>query len=71
MTWRQWLLGLVGACINSAASSITVVMVDPVQFNIFQGGLKKLGTVALVSFLFGGALYLKQSPLPVKPEAVK
>lgn len=66
MNWKKWLLGLIGACVNSAASSVTVIIVDPVQFNLFQGGAKKLGIVALVSFIFGGALYLKQSPLPVE-----
>lgn len=62
--WKTWARGLIGACINGAASSITVVIVDPVQFNIFQGGFRKLGIVCLVSAVFGAALFLKQNPLP-------
>jgi len=36
MTWRTWLRGLIGAAINTAASSITVVIVDPNDFNPFD-----------------------------------
>lgn len=62
--WRRWARGLIGAAINSAASSVTVVTVDPNAFNPINGGLAKLATVAGVSALFGAALYLKQHPLP-------
>lgn len=63
MNWRQWLRGLIGAVVNSAANSITVVIVDPINFNL-QNGAGKLGTVALVSAVVGAALYLKEHPLP-------
>lgn len=62
--WKLWLKGLIGAIINGAASSITVVIIDPQQFNLFDGGALKLGAVALVSAIFGAASYLKQSPVP-------
>ena len=64
MNWRVWVRGLMAALINGAASSVTVVIVDPVDFSPFNGGLGKLATVAAVSAFFGGALYLKEHPLP-------
>jgi len=63
MNWRTWLKGLFSAIIGGAANSITVMAIDPTQFN-FGAGLKKLGTVAGISALIAGAMYLKQSPLP-------
>ncbi len=62
-TLRHWLRGLIGAAVNSAASSITVVIVDPQNFNVTDG-LHRLVTVFAVSAVFGAALYLKQHPLP-------
>lgn len=61
---KKWARGLLGAAINSAASAVTVVIVDPVDFSPLNGGLLKLLTVMGVSALFGAALYLKQHPLP-------
>lgn len=63
-TWRKWTRGLLGAAINSAASAVTVVVVDPVDFNPLDGGLYKLLSVMGVAALFGAALFLKQHPLP-------
>lgn len=63
-TVQKWARGLLGAAINSAASAITVVIVDPVKFNPLAGGAAELATVAAVAGLFGAALYLKQHPLP-------
>jgi hypothetical protein len=64
MTWRGFFLGLVGAAINSAATAVTVMIVDPTEFNLFQGGAAKLGAVVLVSGMLGAALYLKTHRLP-------
>ena len=64
MNWRLWVRGLVAALINGAANSVTVVIVDPVDFNLFQGGFMKLASVSVVSAFFGGALYLQKHPLP-------
>ena len=61
---KKWARGLIGAAINSAASAVTVVIVDPSDFNPLDGGLTKLLTVMGVSALFGAALFLKQHPLP-------
>lgn len=62
--WARWARGLLGAAINSAASAVTVVIVDPVDFNPIDGGLGKLLSVMGVAAVFGAALYLKQHPLP-------
>ncbi len=64
MNWRLWTRGLIAAVINSAASAVTVVIVDPITFSPFNGGLSKLLTVMGVSAGFGAALYLKEHPLP-------
>ena len=61
--WKTWLKGLISAIIGGAASSVTVMAIDPMQFNVNEG-LTKLGTVALVNTIIAAALYLKQSPLP-------
>ena len=58
-----WLHGLVGAAINSAASAVSAMVVDPVAFN-FSTGLVQLLKLIFVSAIIGAALYLKQSPLP-------
>lgn len=63
MNWEKWLKGLISAIIGGAANSITVMVVDPLTFNM-RGGAGKLGTVALISAIVAAAMYLKQSPLP-------
>ncbi len=61
--WKHWLKGLISAFIGAAANSVTVVIVDPVNFNPLTQTNKVL-TVAVVSGVIAAALYLKQSPLP-------
>lgn len=63
MNWKTWLQGLISAIISGAATSVTMIIVDPQTFN-FDQGLKKVGIVALVSGLVSAANFLKQSPLP-------
>jgi hypothetical protein len=64
-TLEQWLRGLIGAVVSSAANVITVLIVDPEKFSINStGGWKHLGSVVLISAIVGAALYLKQAPLP-------
>lgn len=60
---RRWLVGLIGAAINVAANSITLMVVDPLKFNLFDGGAAELGKVAVVSAIIGAALYVKTHPL--------
>lgn len=63
MKWNKWTKGLISAIIGGAANSVTVMIVDPLAFNM-QEGFGKLGMVALVSAIVAAAMYLKQSPLP-------
>ena len=71
MTWQHWTRGLVGAAINSAASAVTVVIVDPHDFSPMNGGMGKLLSVMGVAAVFGAALFLKQHPLPENDIAAK
>jgi hypothetical protein len=66
MDWKTWIKGLVSAAIGAAANGITVVIVDPTNFNLNEG-LGKLGSVMFVSAIVAIGLYLKQSPLPGTP----
>lgn len=59
---RRWLRGLVGAAVGGAANSVTVMIVDPANFNLSD--FRKLGVFALVSTVISLALYLRQSPVP-------
>ena len=59
----NWLKGLVSAAIGGAANSITVMIVDPVAFNLTDG-FGKVASVAAVSAIVAMAMYLKKSPLP-------
>ena len=61
--WKVWLSGLIAATITGGANAISVMIVDPVAFNL-QDEMGKVLTVALVSAIIGAAAYLKQSPLP-------
>ena len=63
MKWQKWLKGLISAIIGGAANSVTVMVIEPTQFNLGEG-IGKLGTVAVVSAIIAAALYLKKSPLP-------
>jgi len=65
--WRHWAKSLIAAAISGAANSISVMLADPINFNL-QSGCNKLLTVATVSAIVGVALYLKQSPLPTDPK---
>lgn len=61
--WKKWGRGLLGAAINTAVTSVSLVAIDPVAFNLHDG-LLKLGKAAVVSGLIGAILYLKQHPTP-------
>lgn len=64
MNWKLWSRGLVAAIIAAVGNSTAVVIVDPVTFNLFQGGAWKLLQVAIVFALMGAGLYLKEHPVP-------
>lgn len=58
-----WLYGLLAALIGGAVNSLSVILVDPIGFNL-STGLGKLASVAGVGALIGVVGYLKKSPLP-------
>lgn len=69
--WKRnkivWFYGLASATVLGISHSITPMIVAPETFN-FNGGLKKLGIVAMVSGLLGAMTYLSKSPLPALPK---
>ena len=67
-TLRRWGIGLLGAAISGAANGIVVMLIDPQQFNLFDGGSTKLLSVFVASALVGAALYLKQHDLPIEDD---
>lgn len=64
MDWDNWLKGIVAGLVGGASNAVTLIIVDPLHYNLLQGGAKDLGMVALVSAIVGAALYLKTHPLP-------
>jgi len=64
---RAWLIGLLNAAISGAANAVTVMVIDPQQFN-FSEGIYKLGSVAGISAIVAVAMYLQKSPLPYVEE---
>jgi hypothetical protein len=66
--WRTWVRGLAAAIIGGGANAVTLMVVDPQQFN-FDAGMPSLWKVTLVSALLNAAFYLKQSPIPSRETA--
>lgn len=66
MAWKLWLRGLFAAVISGASTGVTLIAVDPMDFNMETAGLVRLGKVATVMAAVGAALYLKQHPDPWK-----
>ena len=62
-TTRVWLEGLVAALIGGGANAVTVIVVDPLAFNLGEG-LPKLLQVVAVGSIVAAAAFLKQSPIP-------
>ncbi len=62
MNFKTWIMGLGAAVIGGIASTVTVMVVDPIAFNF--NDLGKLGKVALISGIVNAAFYLRKSPLP-------
>jgi len=61
-TFLIWVKGLLSAIIGGAANGITLMLIDPLNYNLSEG-LGKLGTVALVSAIISAAMYLSKSPI--------
>ena len=70
---RMWIRGGVSAAIAGGSNAVTLILIDPLTFNLFQGGATKLGAATLLSAIVGGATYMKSHPLPdpVKDENYK
>ncbi len=69
MTLRGWGLGAVGAAINAGVGGITLMIVDPHDFNPFGGGdMVALAKVCVALALVGFALYVKEHPIPLTDE---
>jgi hypothetical protein len=62
-SWRAWLHGLSAAIIGGGANAVTLVILDPLKFNL-QGEWKNLVVAVAVSSITSAALYLQKSPLP-------
>ncbi len=66
-TTRVWIEGLVAALVGGAANAVTVIVVDPLNFNLGEG-LPKLLQVVTVGAIVAAAAFLKQSPIPKAEE---
>ena len=60
---KIWIEGLLAALIGGGANAITVIVVDPLNFNLGEG-LPKLLQVVAVGAIVAAAAFLKQSPIP-------
>jgi hypothetical protein len=58
-----WVKGLIAAVIGGVANSITLMIADPLNFNLGEG-INKLLTVAATSAIIAAAAYLAKSPIP-------
>jgi hypothetical protein len=58
-----WVKGLIAAVIGGVANSVTLMIADPLTFNLGEG-INKLLTVATTSAIIAAAAYLKKSPIP-------
>jgi hypothetical protein len=64
---KAWAHGLGAAIIGGGANAVTVIILDPLKFNL-QDGWKNLLAAVFVSAIVSACLYLKQSPLPPEIE---
>jgi hypothetical protein len=55
--------GLIAAVIGGVANSVTLMIADPLNFNLGEG-INKLLTVAATSAIIAAAAYLAKSPIP-------
>ncbi|PAW76812.1 MAG: hypothetical protein B9S32_13825 [Verrucomicrobia bacterium Tous-C9LFEB] len=63
MTLQRWAKSLLAAFIGGFVNAITLIVVDPLKFNLTDGW-RSLLTACTVSALVSAAFYLKQSPVP-------
>ena len=60
---KIWIEGLLAALVGGGANAVTVIVVDPLNFNLGDG-LPKLLQVVAVGAIVAAAAFLKQSPIP-------
>lgn len=63
-TWKQWLHAIVAAFIGGAAGVLSVMIVDPTNFNFSTPGLIKTAKIAFIAGLIPVLAYLKKYPTP-------
>ena len=63
---NPWIKGLIVAALSGAANGIVGLLSD-IESIGQPGFYRRLGIATLAGFVLGGALYLKQSPLPPTP----
>ncbi len=63
-TWVQWLHAIAAAFIGGAAGTLSVMIVDPTNFNFTEPGLIKTAKIAFVAGLIPVLAYLKKYPTP-------
>lgn len=66
--WKLWAHGLVAALIGGTSTAISGAFADPAAFNLTPDGIHRLGKLAIGGGILGAVAYLKQSPLPCKPQ---
>lgn len=64
---KIWIEGLLAALVGGGANAVTVIVVDPLNFNLGEG-LPKLLQVVAVGAIVAAAAFLKQSPIPAEKE---
>jgi hypothetical protein len=67
---RAWVHGVVSALVGGAANAITVMVIDPVKFNLHDGW-KNVLSAAAVSGVVAVAFYLRKFPTPDDVEVEK
>lgn len=63
-TFRQWVHAITAAFIGGASGALSVLIVDPTNFNFTGPGLTRLAKVAFVAGLIPVLAYLKRFPTP-------
>ncbi len=63
MNMIVWAKGLLAAVIGGVANSVTMIIADPLNFNL-NDGIGNLLTVAGTSAIVAAAAYLAKSPIP-------
>lgn len=65
--WRTWIRGLAAATVGGVANAVTMIIVDPEQFNL-HAGWPSLWRAAVVSGILNAAFYLKEYKIPPRVE---